>query len=567
MYTVLAGSAVPAFAQTPVPPTRDELDAVTQQEAPPAPRLDIRGGIERSPCPLADPRYADLTVTVRNVTFNNLKGATPAEMMPAWESFRGKPAPLASICEIRDAAATLLRNKGYLAAVQVPTQRIEDGNVTLEVLYARVSAIRARGETGGAEAKLEQYLGHLTEDEIFDRFAAERYLLLARDLPGYNVQLTLKPAGSGEVGDLIGEVTVLRRPYQLDFTAQNLSSKATGRWGGQLRGQVFGLTGMGDATFASLYSTADFSEQQIAQIGHSFRPGSEGLTVSGAFTYAWTKPGVPSRPGVPDVTADTLLATVSARYPLVRSQERNLWLGGGLDFVNQDVEFIGPLTEYKLRVGYLRASTDGIDLSRRIPRWRYSLTGEIRKGLDIFGASDGCVGTACVGFVPTSRIDGEATAMLVRGAGEFELALGTEAALSVSPRAQYAFDRLLSFEEYTIGNYTIGRGYDPGAVTGDSGIGAAFELRGPRLKPTSNKTLTAQPYGFFDYAAAWQKGIRGSVDLASAGAGMRVAFSDMAALDAAVAIPFDRTPLETEKGDVRFLLSFSTRILPWSLSQ
>ena len=37
----------------------------------------------------------------------------------------------------------------------------------------------------------------MTKDEIFDRRRAERYLLLARDLPGYNVQLVLKPAGTG----------------------------------------------------------------------------------------------------------------------------------------------------------------------------------------------------------------------------------------------------------------------------------------------------------------------------------------------------------------------------------
>ena len=148
------------------------------------------------------------------------------------------------LCEIRDAAATMLRDKGYLAAVQVPTQRIENGVVRMETLYARITTIRARGQTGGAEAKLAAYLNKLTEDEYFDRDRAERYLLLARDLPGYNVQLTLKPAGTGP-GELVGEVSVLHRPYSLDVTVQNLAAQETGRWGGQVRGQLFGLTGHG----------------------------------------------------------------------------------------------------------------------------------------------------------------------------------------------------------------------------------------------------------------------------------------------------------------------------------
>ena len=134
-----------------------------------------------------------------------------------------------------------------------------------------MTTVRARGQAGGAEAKIAGYLSKLTEDEIFDRNRAERYLLLARDLPGYNVQLTLKPAGTAP-GDLIGEVSVLRRPYAVDFTVQNLAARETGRWGGQVRAQAFGLTGLGDATYVSIYSTADFEEQQILQVGPQLPP-------------------------------------------------------------------------------------------------------------------------------------------------------------------------------------------------------------------------------------------------------------------------------------------------------
>ena len=226
----------PAIAQS-VAPTREEL---TRPElAPPQPRstLNVIGGVERSPCPLANPEFNDVRVTITNVDFNNLKGATPEEMRATWAEFAGTEHPVSVICEIRDRAGTYLRNKGYLAAVQVPTQRIENGQVRLELLYARVTTVRARGETGGAEAKLAGYLAKLTEDEVFDRNRAERYLLLARDLPGYNVQLVLKPAGTGP-GELVGEVSVIRRPYSVDFMVSNLAAEETGRWGGQLRAQA-----------------------------------------------------------------------------------------------------------------------------------------------------------------------------------------------------------------------------------------------------------------------------------------------------------------------------------------
>ena len=82
-----------------------------------------------------------------------------------------------------------------------------------------------RGETTGAEAILASYLNHLTKQPLFNRYEAERYLLLASDLPGYTVRLTLRPAGTAP-GDVVGDVTVQRLPAYADFIVQNGGSKA-----------------------------------------------------------------------------------------------------------------------------------------------------------------------------------------------------------------------------------------------------------------------------------------------------------------------------------------------------
>ena len=577
--TAIASSAiaavtlpVPAFGQTASPtagiPTRDELETIARPKVEEAPQLEIQGGIERSPCPLADPQYKDIPVTISNVTFNSLKGASEGDLEAAWKPFAGQPQSISVLCEIRDAAATILRNKGYLAAVQVPTQKIENGEVKLEVLYARISSVRARGETRGAERKLEQYLGHLTQDEVFNRYKAERYLLLARDLPGYNVQLTLKPAGTGQ-GELIGEVAVVRRPYVVDFTVQNLSASATGRWGGQIRAQVFGLTGLGDATTLAFYSTADFKEQQILQIGHEFRPGSEGLIVGGQFTYAWTKPdlGAAAAPGT-SLKARTLFSQIFARYPVKRTQGSNVWLGGGFDYIDQHVDLTGtlktPLSRDKLRVLWLRADYDAIDLRAIRPRWRAAAAVEFRKGINVFNASPNCGGVACPGGITApSRLDGKATAAAVRANMTVEAALGHDFSIALLPRAQYAFDPLLSFEEFTAGNYTIGRGYDPGTILGDSGIGTSAELRGPRIRVKDGSNFRVQPYVFGDAVRVWNKGPGGDDQLTSAGGGLRAELGDRFRLDASVGVPLERAGLQTKRGKPRFLLTFTTRILPW----
>lgn len=560
-------AGTPAFAQAVDPqtliPNRDDLQPVAPAPAQNAPRLSVLGDVERSPCPLADPRFADVTVPVNSVTFNNLKGASPEEMRPAWAEYEGTTQPVAVLCEIRDRAATILRNRGYLAAVQVPTQRIEGGAISMEMLYARITAIRARGQTQGAEKLITRYLEPLTRDEIFDRNRAERYLLLARDLPGYNVQLTLKPAGTGQ-GELIGEVTVLRQAYVADATIQNLSSRNVGRWGGQLRAQFFGLTGMGDATSISFYSTADLEEQNILQVAHEFRVGGEGLKIGGQFTHAWTEPDL-NDPNF-NLQARTLFLSLNASYPLIRRQSHSVTVGATFDAVNQKVDFVGvtPISRDKLRVLGLQLSGQAIDLVSRVPQWRLAGNVELRKGLDILYARD-CGEVNCPTNIPTSRKDGDAAAGLLRGSGVAEFALPGNMAVAVSSRFQFAFDPVLAFEEFSGGNYTIGRGFDPGTISGDNGVGTSIELRAPAFDLPKLTNVTFRPYVFADAARAWTVSGRAATDgsLLSLGVGVRTEVSDRLRIDAMVAAPTYTSGFGASDR-ARFLISLTTRLLPWS---
>lgn len=560
-----AGHPSDASAQVSSPsiagPSRDELGGITRAPAVQPPRLSVTGSIERSGCPLADPQFANITTTITSVTFKGLKGATAAEMEAAWKPLAGTPQPIAVLCEIRDAAATILRAKGYLAAVQVPVQRIENGEVRLEVLYGRITAIRALGETRGAERKLKAYLARLTQDDVFDRNKAERYLLLARDLPGYNVQLTLRPAGTVP-GDLIGEVTVVRQAVTADFSVQNLASAATGRWGGQLRAQAFGLTGAGDATTLSYYSTSDFREQRIAQASHEFRPGSEGLLVGASLTYAWTRPDLGQAAGGAALDARTLLASLYARYPLVRSQAGDVWLGGGFDLLDQDTTFIVPLSRDRLRVLWARLEFGRIDLSRAEPAWRIDGSLEVRQGLAGLGATPSCLGAACGTRIPTSRFDATPAATVVRGEAEYERAF-RRFTLAVHPRGQYAFRKVLGFEAFAPGNYTVGRGYDPGAITGDSGVGVAVELRGPYLPLGRGNGAAVQPFAFVDAAWAWDRGAGKPQRLSSVGGGIRADLGSRFRLDTSLAVPLDPIVFTGRKPAPRLLVSLTTRIVPW----
>ncbi len=561
----VASLAAPADAQTAATgtgaPTREEIDRPGLRPDDRPSRLTIDGEVERAPCPLAGPEYAAITFTLREVQFANLTVLSPDALRSAYADYVGQTVPLATVCEIRDRAATILRRAGYLAAVQVPPQEIENGIVRFDVLVAKLTAVQVRGDAGRSERLVARFLEQLTEQPAFNEREAERALLLLRDLPGYDIRLTLRPAGTAP-GEVIGEVSVVHTPVEVDFSAQNYGSRSVGRFGGLLRAQVNGLTGLGDRTSLGVYSTADFEEQLVLQASHDFALATDGLRLAGRFTHAWTEPG--GTAGL-DIESRTLLAGLEATYPFIRRQTGSLFGAFGLDFVNQEIDLVGVTTNRdKLRVVYGRLdadTSDGGGLFADPGRLRAGLSLEVRKGLDILDATRFVAGSP----VQQTRVPGTSKGFVLRGSGVLEFRAAPRVTFWVSPRAQYSDDPLLSFEEFSAGNYTAGRGYDPGALVGDSGVGVQAELRFGSTQPASVNDVALQGYVFGDHARTWNNrdGLRGSDSLASAGGGIRVAFGDRARLDVAVAVPLKRLPFATDKPDPRILISLTTRLVPW----
>ena len=205
----------PALAQgqPPAPPTREDLTVGRDDtRSDRAGRLSVEGDIERGPCPLADPAFADTRVTFASVEFAGMPGIPASVLDPAWRDLAGREMPVAALCEVRDRAATILRELGYLAAVQVPPQRIErGGTVRMDVLAARLVEVQLRGDAGRSERLIAAHLDELTAREWFNTRDAERHLLLLEDLPGFDVRLVLRSA-ERQPGEVVGDVVIARRP-------------------------------------------------------------------------------------------------------------------------------------------------------------------------------------------------------------------------------------------------------------------------------------------------------------------------------------------------------------------
>ncbi|QJB68147.1 ShlB/FhaC/HecB family hemolysin secretion/activation protein [Parasphingorhabdus halotolerans] len=588
LVSAVAGvfGTMPARAQNvSAAPTREEIQRGVVEEAlrNQAQPLTVEGGVERSACPLANPEFADVKFTLAAVEFSGLKVVDPSVLASSYSGYVGQELPISVVCEIRDRAATILRGAGYLAAVQVPPQKIENGTVKFDVLMARMTAVQIRGNAGPSQNLLQQYVEKLAAQPVFNIDLAERYLLLARDIPGLDVRLALRPVSNemgGQPGDVIGEFNVIRTPVYADINVQNFGSEEVGRFGGLARVRFNGLTGLGDETTVSIYSTADFKEQQVLQLGHEFRVGGEGLKIGGNFTYAWTKPEIA---GGFNIRSETLVADAYATFPFIRKQARNLLGTVGIEHIDQKTNFgNNPLNGDKLSIAYARIDFNQIEpgsiasrngYSAFEPKWGMAGSLELRQGLDIFGTSascfersDRCGATGRLDDLRTpTRTDGDPTSLVLRGQAKLDYRPTPLLAFTLKPRFQLSNNALFSYEEISGGNYTTGRGYDPGTIIGDSGYGLQTEISYGSLVPPTPNGYAIQPYVFFDGMAVWNKNVPGDPQkLYSAGGGFRATIARQASLEVMAVVPLKRAGFQARRDSARALMTLTIQLAPWS---
>lgn len=580
----LGVSAGPVLAQgqpLPVitPPNRADLIPPELRREERSVTLTIDGDFERPPCALDRPEFADIRFTVKGAQFNGLERVPGLSLDAAYNDYVGRELPVSVLCDIRAEANAILRTQGYLATVEIPEQSLADNIPDFNVVFGRLTAVRVRGEAGPSERLVEGYLEKLTQADVFNTNTAERYLLLADDLPGLDVRLSLRPAAGGEPGDLVGEIAVLRQKGMVDFNVQNLGSDAIGRFGGVLRGEIYDVTGLGDRTSVAVFSTLEFAEQQTVQIGHDFRVGSEGLRLGAQLTLSQTNPST----GIAgfDVEAETVFASLFASYPLIRTRKHSLFADAGFDLVDQNVDVNDiALTRDRVRMAFARVAGEVLDRQsvQRAggytpfePKFRLRYGLEVRQGLDVLSASPDCrpnlLGCLFAGSAPPSRIEADPTPLLLRVNTDVEYRPSPRLAFVLRNQAQITGDALPAFEEIAAGSFSIGRGYDPGAVLGDSGIMNSLELRYGTLVPPTIDGVAWQPFVFTDLAHVWNEDPSRRPSnpdrLWSAGGGVRLAWGKGVQSDFLLAVPLERPDLAPRRGDVRFLFTLTARLFPW----
>lgn len=535
-------------AQTPAgAPTRQELNPAARSErlAPPAPDLFSAPGA--GACPLAE-NPAPLSIT--SVRFNGLESVPAEDLRPAYAAFLNRAGgDAADLCKIRDAVAEALFDRGLLARVEIPAQTIDGGAVVLEVIEAHVVNVSLRGDPGPAAPALEKYAAKLRGMKPFDVNRVQRYILLASDIPGLKVRASVRPNISGERGAVDLDLNVERDDEELIVNAQNLQGKATGRWGFLGRYDLNARSRYGERLSLVGYRTVK-NEQWVAQALSEARLGGEGWVVRGGVAYGESRPGgALTGLGLKSVS---VVANLEAAYPLVRKRRENLWAAAGFEYIDQDTRLGGgnKLINDDLRIFYARMQGDQTSYIGYRP---IVLRGEVgvRRGIEGFGATD-------EGDRLLSRVDAKPAAWTLLAEASATMVITPRLSAFVEVSGQYADQPLTSYEEFSVGSLTVGRGYDPGYISGDKALAATFELRAGPFQPRAGWAVS--PYGFFDIAHTSDKDRNGfNQTVKSVGVGLQMPVRDRWVLDVSYARPLDKRTLDRSKPPGRLLVNLTAR--------
>lgn len=143
------GQAQPSVAA----PTREEINPPTPDRPLPGKvDVDSREAFARGPCPLDQ---SDVRTQITEVKFTGLNGAPLAPELAATLAGIAAPAgdqPIRVVCAVRDEANAALNRARYVATIQIPPQRIDNGVLRLEVISGRIVQTRVRGDAGPVEA-------------------------------------------------------------------------------------------------------------------------------------------------------------------------------------------------------------------------------------------------------------------------------------------------------------------------------------------------------------------------------------------------------------------------------
>jgi hemolysin activation/secretion protein len=442
----------------------------------------------------------------------------------------GEEISLADLYRIANEIKQSYREAGYfLTRVIVPAQNITDGQARIVVLEGYVSAIRWEQTTGAVDKLVADYLDPVLRERPLRLKTLERALLLANDIPGVTVQGILRPSK-----DALGAAELVvssdRKIVDGVVIVDNFGDEFTGTWEGAVGVSSNALTQFGERIGVIGFATDPRSQhnEKVGQFRALWHFGGAGTSVDTTVSYGDSNPGATLREF--DFDSKTLFASIGASHPFVRARDWNVSSRVAFEYLDSDTDIFFGQTFSRDRLRILDFTVNG-DFR---DEWRgaTTLSASFRQGLPIFGATKSSDDNK-------SRDDGTGTSSVIAGTASRQQHLVHRFSAFVSAAGQFAFNDVLSDEEFQLGGTQFGRGYDFNEVSGDHGVGFTGELQYTQ-DPHVPALDRFQIFGFFDAGNAWDRGEGEKDHLSSAGFGVRLSLLSQLSVEIQTAWPLSR---------------------------
>jgi len=472
LFTPTCAATAEPVPQPPAPLSRSELNPATETPGVSVVRSDALSPPSEGPCPIDVP---GLTFQLKAVTFAGASTVRARDLTRAYARQLGAVITLKDVCRIRDNATRILFRMGVLARVDVPPQKIADGTLTLTITQAVITSVEVRGGPAPIVSRIKAMMSPY-QGRLFDMRRFYRDLALANELPGVSVSPLLRVNPSAQGGmDLI--LTVRRRPVSALVFAQNSGSPATGRETVMTRIDLSSFTPWGEQNTLVVQDTPATHRQQVVQWVGEARPLPGGWVVRGSASVGRSRPGGAISPL--SIVSDSFVASASVSYPIIRTRLRDVVLTTGMEWVDQHTNLFKTevFSKDHLRIAFL-----GADLRQDwaatglIPAGALNVNAQARQGLLGLGASSRTNPL-------TSRYRGASDGLDFRETARANLFWAPALSSQLPLTAQQSGDPLLSYESLSAGGASVGRGYDPSAISGDSGVMGAVETRFGPVRP------------------------------------------------------------------------------------
>jgi len=301
------------------------------------PKIEPKSGPDGS----AEKKAKGETMVVSKFRFVGNTLLSDSALNRAVAPYIGRPVDFEDLQNAAALAALAYRDRGFLATVSIPRQEIDEGVITLRVAEARYGGAKLDPTSDGrinSELILDRIERAMKLEKAVNTNVLDRTVLLLNDLPGASVQ-----AGLAE-GQSEGETQVVLQSRHKPVLTGSLGidqhgSVSTGEQRELMELALNSPTGRGEQLTLSLMHSEG---TRFGRAGFSMPIGLDGVRAGfNASRIDYRVIGGPQ--ALSNLTGQSSSASADVSYPVVRSQQGNLYVSGSYtakwfeNFANQIV--------------------------------------------------------------------------------------------------------------------------------------------------------------------------------------------------------------------------------------